>query len=54
VSYKRDRCEDGPPPKACVVSFHGRPKPGDITHGWVANLATDTDTPNRVRKMHSG
>jgi hypothetical protein len=37
VSYKRDRCEDGPPPKACVVSFHGRPKPCEIAGGWIAD-----------------
>ena len=35
VSYKRDRCENGPPPRACVVNFHGRPKPNDLRTGWV-------------------
>jgi hypothetical protein len=36
VSYKRDRCAKGPPPRACIVNFHGRPKPCDFTTGWVA------------------
>jgi hypothetical protein len=35
VSYKRDRCANGPPPRACVVNFHGRPKPRDLHAGWV-------------------
>lgn len=35
VSYKRDRCETRPPPRACVVNFHGRPKPRDLHAGWV-------------------
>ena len=37
VSYKRDRCANGPPPRACIVNFHGRPKPCDFTTGWVAD-----------------
>jgi hypothetical protein len=36
VSYKRDRCAKGPPPRACIVNFHGRPKPCDFTTGWIA------------------
>ncbi len=36
VSYKRDRCRGAPPPRACVVSFHGRPKPCELRTGWVA------------------
>jgi hypothetical protein len=36
VSYKRDRCQCAPPPRACVVNFHGRPKPRDFLTGWVA------------------
>lgn len=35
VSYKRDRCETAPPPRACIVNFHGRPKPVDFREGWV-------------------
>lgn len=27
---------DGPPAKAVIVNFHGRPKPHDMTGGWVA------------------
>jgi hypothetical protein len=38
VSYKRDRCAKGPPPRACIVNFHGRPKPCDFTTGWVAEV----------------
>jgi hypothetical protein len=41
VSYKRDRCEGGPPPRACIVNFHGTPKPCDLTTGWVAKIETD-------------
>ena len=41
VSYKRDRCESGPPPRACIVNFHGRPKPCDLTTGWMAKIETD-------------
>ena len=37
VSYKRDRCEGGPPPRACIVNFHGTPKPCDFKTGWVAD-----------------
>ncbi len=37
VSYKRDRCANGHPPRACIVNFHGRPKPCDFTTGWVAD-----------------
>jgi hypothetical protein len=36
VSYKCDRCESGPLPRACIVNFHGTPKPCDFTIGWVA------------------
>jgi hypothetical protein len=43
VSYKRDRCEGGPPPRACIVNFHGRPKPCDITTGWVAEDWSQTN-----------
>lgn len=35
VSYKVDRCKDGPPKGASVVCFHGRPKQHEITTGWV-------------------
>ena len=35
----RGRHEDPrvPPPRACIVNFHGRPKPCDFTTGWVAD-----------------
>lgn len=36
ASYKVDKCIAGPPPGASVVAFHGKPKPNDIAHGWVA------------------
>ena len=42
VSYKRDRCAGGPPPRACIVNFHGRPKPCDFTTGWVATSVRAT------------
>ena len=37
VSYKGDHCESGPPPRACIVNFHGTPKPCDFKTGWVAD-----------------
>lgn len=36
VSYKQDCCQIAPPAAACVVSFHGRPKPRDFVTGCVA------------------
>lgn len=36
ASYKVHRCQSGPPADAAVVAFHGRPKPHEINHGWVA------------------
>lgn len=37
VSYKVDRCHAAPPEGASVVCFHGSPKQGDISTGWVAD-----------------
>lgn len=34
VSYKY-HCRDGPPKGACVVTFHGEPKPSEVTDSWV-------------------
>lgn len=34
LSYTRDQCENGPPPRACIVNFHGRSKPCDLKTGW--------------------
>lgn len=31
----RYHCKSGPPPRASVVAFHGRPKPHEILLGWV-------------------
>ena len=42
VLYKRDRCENAPPPCACIVNFHGQPKPCDFTTGWVAEAVRAT------------
>jgi hypothetical protein len=36
VSYKHDRCQGGAPKRACIVTFHGKPKPCDFKTGWVA------------------
>lgn len=36
ASFKVDKCHDKPPTNASVVAFHGRPKPSEITSGWVA------------------
>ena len=41
VSYKRDRCESGAPPRACIVNFHGTPKPCDLKTGWVAEAIAE-------------
>lgn len=35
VSYKFDHCEEGPPPEARIVIFHGYPKPHHFSQGWV-------------------
>lgn len=37
ASYKVHNCQDAPPTDAAVVAFHGRPKPHEITTGWVPN-----------------
>jgi hypothetical protein len=34
-SYKVHECAKGPPAGAVVVAFHGKPKPHQITSGWV-------------------
>lgn len=34
-SYKADKCFAAPPEGAMAVSFHGIPKPHQITSGWV-------------------
>lgn len=31
----RYHCKAGPPAGACLVAFHGRPKPHEFTEGWV-------------------
>lgn len=53
VSYKQDRCYGGPPKRARIVSFHGRPKPCDLTKGWVADLTMPTEIALRADKMTS-
>lgn len=35
VSYKVDCVQAGPPAEASIVCFHGKPKPGDVSDGWV-------------------
>lgn len=35
ASYKVHQCQNAPPTDAAVVAFHGRPKPDEITTGWV-------------------
>lgn len=35
ASYKVHRCEGAPPLEAAVVAFHGRPKPNELSRGWV-------------------
>jgi hypothetical protein len=35
ASYKVHECAKAPPRGASVVAFHGKPKPSDITTGWV-------------------
>jgi hypothetical protein len=37
ASYKVHDCKRAPPADACVVAFHGKPKPHEITSGWVAD-----------------
>lgn len=37
VSYKRD-ARFGIPPKASAVFFHGRPRPHEVTDGWVPHV----------------
>jgi len=37
ASYKVHKCADAPPKDAAAVAFHGRPKPHQITTGWVAD-----------------
>lgn len=34
VSYKV-HCQQGPPPGAAVVCFHGKPMPHEVDHDWV-------------------
>jgi len=34
VSYKI-HCENGPPPDARIICFHGKPDPHDVTDTWV-------------------
>ncbi len=41
VSYQRDRCEGGPPPRGYIVNFHETPTPCGLTTGWVAKIETD-------------
>lgn len=38
VSAKSFACRDGVPEGARAVVFHGQPKPGDITTGWVPQM----------------
>ena len=40
ASYKVHHCQAVPPADAAVVAFHGRPKPHEITTGWVPKLWT--------------
>lgn len=37
ASYKVHGCQEAPPSDAVVVAMHGRPKPDEITKGWVAD-----------------
>ncbi len=38
ASYKVHKCEAGPPDDAAAVAFHGKPKPQDLSTGWVPAL----------------
>jgi hypothetical protein len=37
LSYKH-HCKDKKPRKSCIVCFHGRPRPHQVTTGWVPDV----------------
>lgn len=37
-SYKAHQCQNGYPPNAIAVNFHGMPKPSHIETGWVKEM----------------
>lgn len=35
ASYKADHCQAGPPKGVSICVFHGKPRPHEVTEGWV-------------------